>query len=169
LTPAAVRGIVGGMADAIALLLRLLDQAFDKKSWHGPNLRGSLRGLTAAQAGWRPRPGRHNIADVVAHAAYWKYAVRRKLRGDDRGSFALKGSNWFTLPDPLTEADWRQLVALLAAEHRTLRAAVAAVDPARLGRPIPPGRTAAVDLIQGIAAHDLYHAGQVQLLKRLQP
>jgi hypothetical protein len=155
-------------APEIALLLRLLDQAFDKKSWHGPNLRGSIRGLTAEQAGWRPRPGRHSIADVVAHTAYWKYAVRRKLRGDQRGSFGLKGSNWFRLPDPLTEADWRQLVELLTAEHWTLRAAVAAVDPVRLDRPIPPGRTRAVDLIQGIAAHDLYHAGQVQVLKRLQ-
>jgi hypothetical protein len=152
----------------IALLLRLLDQAFEKKSWHGPNLRGSIRGLSAAQAGWRPRPGRHSIADIVVHAAYWKYVVRRRLRGDRRGSFPLQGSNWFRLPDPLPEADWRGYVALLTAEHRTLREAVAATDPARLDAIIPPGRTRVVDTILGIAAHDLYHAGQVQVLKRLQ-
>ncbi len=154
-------------APEIALLLRLLDQAFDHKAWHGPNLRGSIRGLTAADAGWRPRPGRHSIAEIVVHAAYWKYAVRRRLCGDKRGSFALPGSNWFGLPDPVGDADWRRYVGLLTAEHRTLRAAVAATDPARLDTALTPRRTRVVDLIQGIAAHDLYHAGQVQLLKRL--
>jgi hypothetical protein len=160
--------MTAALAPEVGLLLRLLDQAYDTKSWHGPNLRGSIRGLTAVRAGWRPRPGRHSIAEIVVHAAYWKYAVRRKLRGDRRGSFPLKGSNWFALPDPLTEPDWRRCVELLAAEHRLLRDAVATTDPARLDRPAPPGRTRVVDLIHGVAAHDLYHAGQVQLLKRLQ-
>ena len=152
----------------IALLLSLLDQAFDHNAWHGPNLRGSIRGLTAGPASWRPRPGRHCIAEVVAHAAYWKYAIRRKLRGDRRGSFALKGSNWPKLPDPIPDADWRRLVALLLDEHRALRAAVAAFDPPRLHRRAPASRYTSAALIEGVAAHDLYHAGQVQLLKRLQ-
>src|SRR5262245_18679874 len=97
----------------VAMLLQLLDQAYDKKSWHGPNLRGSIRGLTAEQASWRPRPGRHSIADIVVHAAYWKYAARRRLLGEKRGSFALKGSNWFDLPNPLPDTVWREYVALL--------------------------------------------------------
>ena len=71
-------------------ILQLLDEAFCRKSWHGTNLRGSLRGLPVQQAGWRPPGGRHTIADIVVHCAYWKYAVRRRLRGDARGSFPLK-------------------------------------------------------------------------------
>src|SRR5436309_5751897 len=85
----------------IALLLHLLDEAYGKKAWHGPNLRGALRRLAAAEASWRPQAKRRSIADIVVHAAYWKYAVRRRLRGDKRGSFPLKGSNWFGLPNPL--------------------------------------------------------------------
>ncbi|MFQ5411533.1 MAG: DinB family protein, partial [Phycisphaerae bacterium] len=69
----------------IALLLQNLDAAYDKAAWHGPNLKGSVRGLRVAQAVWRPRPKRHNIAEIVVHAAYWKYAVRRRLRGEKRG------------------------------------------------------------------------------------
>lgn len=135
------------------LLLSLLDEAFEKKSWHGPNLRGALRGVTAEQAAWRPAPGRHNIHELTLHAAYWKYAVRRKLTGEKRGSFARGGSNW------LSPGDWRKDVALLAGEHQQLRRAVAALTAAERQRHLR--------LIRGVAAHDLYHAGQVQLLKRL--
>jgi hypothetical protein len=152
----------------ITLLLRALDQAYDQKSWHGPNLRGSLRGRSAEQAAWRPRPERHCIADHVLHAAYWKYVVRRRLRGDKRGSFARKGSNWFPLPTPWTEAEWRRYLDLLQAEHQELRAAVAGLAPELLRHTPAGSKVSPLDLIQGIAAHDLYHTGQIQLLKRLQ-
>lgn len=152
----------------IAVLLHLLDQAFDKKAWHGPNLRGAIRRVTAAQAEWRSDPKRHSIADVVVHAAYWKYAVRRRLRGDKRGSFSLKGSNWFVLPNPLTEKDWRSFIVLLDDQHRKLRQVVQDYPAARLHQRSPGSKYVAIDLISGIAAHDIYHAGQIQLLKRLQ-
>ena len=68
------------MADPrIDLLLEILDQAFDRKGWHGTTLRGALRGMTAEAALWRPAPGRHNIWELAVHAAYWKYVVRRRL------------------------------------------------------------------------------------------
>src|SRR6516165_3404744 len=98
---------------SIALLLQLIDQAFDKKSWHGPNLRGSLRGMSAALAAWRPAANRHSIAEIAVHAAYWKYTVRRRLLGEKRGSFPRKGSNWFSAPAPLSEAAWAEAVDLL--------------------------------------------------------
>ncbi len=100
-----------------AFLLELLDKAYDHPSWHGPNLRNSLRGVTARQAAWRPGRGRHNIWEVAVHAAYWKYAVRRRLRGEKRGSFALKGSNWFARPASVTEKAWRADLALLEEER----------------------------------------------------
>jgi hypothetical protein len=153
---------------ALAALLRQIDLAFDRTSWHGPNLRGGLRRVTASDAAWRPGPARHNIAEQVVHAAYWKYTVRRRMLGEKRGSFPLKGSNWFPQPMPFTEADWRRCVELLDGEHRQLRAAVAALDPRRLTQRIGTGKFTVADTIHGIAAHDLYHAGQIQLLRRLQ-
>ncbi len=80
---------------SIGVLVHLLDEAFDRKAWHGPNLWGSVRGLSAEEAAWRPSPGRHSIQELALHCAYWKYAVRRKLTGEKRGSFPLKGSNFF--------------------------------------------------------------------------
>jgi DinB superfamily len=150
----------------LAQLLAILDQAYDRRSWHGTNLRGSIRGLTAQKAAWRPRRGRHNIWELVVHAAYWKYVVYRRLAGEARGSFPLKGSNWFERPTERTERAWRADVLLLEQTHRALRDAVAKLSPAQLRQKIGEGKNAAW-LISGAAAHDLYHAGQIQLLKKL--
>jgi hypothetical protein len=144
------------LTSELALLLDALDEAFDTQSWHGPNLRGALRGVNAEEAAWRPQPQRHSIWELTLHAAYWKYVVRRRISGGKRGSFQLKGSNFFPVPDPPSPTAWRQAVAILDEEHRSLRAVVAGL------------RTPAhVKMIRGAAAHDLYHAGQIQLIKRL--
>jgi hypothetical protein len=152
----------------IALLLQLIDESYGRKAWHGPNLKGSIRGLTSREAAWRPRADRHSIADIVVHAAYWKYAVRRRLRGDKRGSFALPGSNWFALPAPLADSTWREYQRLLDAEHLAMRETIASFPPEKLHLLPQGGKVSFVTQIYGIALHDVYHAGQIQLLKRLQ-
>jgi hypothetical protein len=152
----------------VVWLLRALDQAYDAPSWHGTNLRGSLRRVSAAEAAFRPGPERHNVWELALHCAYWKYAVRRRLAGEKRGSFPLAGSNFFLRPEGRpSEAEWKRDVALLDDCHRRLRATVAALPPARLDEVTRGARVANRDVVLGIAAHDLYHAGQIQLLKRL--
>lgn len=152
----------------VKLFLRLIDEAYDLKAWHGPNLRGALHGLTARQAAWRPAPGRHNIWELAVHAAYWKYAVRRRMLGEKRGSFAEPGSNWFERSLDRGEKAWRADRALLDQEHRRLRAAVAGLDPQSLWRSEPGRKRALADQILGVAFHDAYHTGQIRLLKTLQ-
>lgn len=139
------------------LLLEMLDAAYDRRGWHGTALRGSLRGLQPDVALWRPAPERHNIWEVAVHAAYWKYVVWRRLTGTKRNSFPLKGSNWFRSPDEVNVAE---VVQLLDAEHARLRAAIVAL-------PALPEGTRLRRMLHGAAAHDLYHTGQIQLLKRL--
>jgi hypothetical protein len=153
----------------IELLLRLIDEAFDRKSWHGTNLAGAIRGLDVEVASWRPQPRRHNIWEIVIHAAYWKYVVWRQLTGGPRGSFPVKGSNWFRRPEAGAgeREQWKADVASLRATHRSLRNAVAALDPKELITQPKGSKLSRLTLITGIAAHDLYHAGQIQLLKRL--
>jgi hypothetical protein len=145
------------------LILALLDEAYSRKTWHGPNLKQSLKGVTAKRAAWRPAPGRHNIWELAVHSAYWKYAVRRRIEGGKRGSFALKGSNFFTRPEKngLTESAWRADLALLAAEHRALEQAIRRVLRTPRATKLLPG-------LYGVAFHDIYHAGQIRLLRRLQ-
>jgi DinB superfamily len=154
-------------AAEIALILRLLDESYEKKAWHGPNLRGSIRGVEPNIAAWRPATARHNIWEHVVHAAYWKYAVRRRILGEKKGSFPLKGSNWFVRPGGITGQAWQADVALLDETHNSLRAAVAALSPKDLCVTPRGSKVGNVAILTGIASHDVYHAGQIQLLKRL--
>ena len=119
-------------------LLVLLDTAYNRASWHGPNLRGSLRGVSLDAASWRPQPGAHN-----------------------------EGSNFFERPVSRTAAAWRADLRLLDTMHRDLRAAVAAPKPRDLSVRLPGSKVTRLRLITGAAAHDVYHAGQIQLLKKL--
>jgi hypothetical protein len=159
------------MSPEVAQLVAIIDQAYNRTSWHGTNLRGSLRRVTPAQAAWRPAPGRHNIWEIVVHAAYWKYTVVRRFTGGARGSFAVKGSNWFRRPEAGAQLDkaWKHDLDLLDDMHAAVRDAVMRLSPKDLPT-IPPGKKVSnFALLSGIAAHDLYHAGQIQLLKRLSP
>ena len=157
----------GSANPLVAMLLEIVDQAFDHKSWHGTTLRGSLRGLTPEEALWRPGPKRHNIWELTLHAAYWKYVVRRRLAGEAVGSFERKPSNWPAIPDPATGSAWKRDVGFLENEHRKLREVVRALSPAELSLRSPRGVWTYAEEIHGIAAHDLYHTGQIQLIKRL--
>lgn len=146
------------------LVLALLEEGYSRKTWHGPNLRQSLKSVSAKQAAWRPAPGRHNIWELALHSAYWKYAVRRRIEGGKRGSFALAGSNFFPRPErgKAMESAWRADLALLEREHQALEAAIRRVlKRARVKKLLPA--------LYGVAFHDVYHAGQIRLLRRLMP
>jgi uncharacterized damage-inducible protein DinB len=147
-------------SDARVILLTSLDEAYEKKSWHGPNVRGALRGVSAEESLQRPARGRHNIWELAAHLAYWKHIVRRRLLRI-RGPVAFPGSNWLASPAVADEAGWRELIQLLGEEQRALREVVAAMTVEDLRDPKK------IHLVHGAVSHDLYHTGQIQLVKRL--
>ncbi len=153
------------MSREVDLLLAALDQAYDHRSWHGTNLKGALRGLTAEEAARRMAPGRPSIHELVVHLAYWKYAVLRQLTHLPKGSFPQKGSNWFPREDA-DAAQWKADRALLDRMHRDLRAAVASLKAGDLDRRSAKAKFLNRDLILGAAAHDLHHGGQIQLIRR---
>ena len=155
------------MDSRIDMLLRVIDHAYGKRSWHGTTLKGSIRGLDPEEALWRPAPGRHNIWEYILHTAYWKYIVRRRLTADKSLSFPRSPSDWPEPPSPGTRKALREDVALLKEEHDLLREVIAAFPPARLDRHAPESKWTYAEHIHGIAAHDLYHTGQIQLVKRL--
>lgn len=100
------------------------------------------------------------LREYALHTAYWKYVVRRRITGGKRGTFVLQGSNFFARPVETTEAAWKHDLEILVTMHQDLRYAVVHLD-----RPSPE-----IDhMIRGAAAHDLYHAGQIRLLRRMLP
>ena len=151
------------------LLLWNLQPPAGRRNWHGgPGPVGALRGVTAVEAAWRATPRRKSIWELALHIAYWKYTIRRHLGGGKLLRFPRSPSNFPALPDPADEPAWSADVALLRAEHELLVEAVRALPERRLReRPAERRRWTYGELVLGIAAHDAYHTGQIQLLKRL--
>lgn len=136
-------------------------------AWHGgPTPMMALRGVSAAQARWVPGRRRHSIWDLTLHIAYWDYAVRRRLDPDTPRDFPHSPANWPALPTRPDERAWAQARALLAREHAELVRVIRRVAPSRWHRRLT-GRWTTAETIVGIAAHEVYHTGQIQLLKRL--
>ncbi|MCK9408649.1 MAG: DinB family protein [Bacteriovoracaceae bacterium] len=152
----------------IVALVQQIEESYRAHAWHGTNLRGSIRGLSIEQRCWRPSPKRHNIWEVVVHCAYWKYIVRRRLTGEKQGSFPLQGNNFFKRPVERTDAAWKKDLLLLDEMHELLVEKVSALTPDQLLEYPNSSTFTNLQTISGIAMHDVYHAGQIQLLKRLQ-
>ena len=150
------------------LLLWNLQPAPGRKNWHGgPSPVGALRGVDAQQAAWRPTPRRKSVWELALHIAYWKYTVRRHLVAGEHPRFGRSPANFPRLPDPADEAAWARDVALVRDTHDRLVEAVRGFS-GRLDA-VPPGGKLWTygELVLGIAAHDAYHTGQIQLAKRL--
>lgn len=122
-------------------------------------------GLNAQEAsGHRTKSG-HSIAEIALHCAYWKYAVRRRLSRGKRGAFPWKGSNWIVIRTPLLDQDWKAILETLDAEHDALYQVIEGYSEKLLMKKQPGSKFLPIEMITGIAAHDVYHAGQIRLLK----
>jgi hypothetical protein len=147
-----------------ALQSRVLDEGYGPGAWHGPDLKAALADVSAVLAYARPAPGRHNIAEIAVHHAFFARAVRGQLTGGALEPFALPGEEWFPL-DASAPITWPQIRALVETEQRRLTDVVAGIAAGRIQSPLPPAERFA--LVLGITCHAVYHAGQVQLVKRL--
>lgn len=155
------------MPSRVQDLITLVEQGYRGPAWHGTTVRGALRGVTALQALWRPGPGRHNIWELALHIAYWKYAVtRRLLRAPLRG-FPREGSDWIPARETTQQA-WKADVALVGQQHKLLIDAIRSLPVGRINAKEGRRWTNAEQIV-GVASHDLYHTGQIQLIKRLLP
>lgn len=139
------------------------------RAWHGgTTAMGAVSNVTAEEAHRRVAPGRKTIWELTLHIAYWKYAVRRHLEAEAIPRFPRSPSNWPAQPATADEAQWRADRALLAEEDRLFQRAARRFDPARLTRrPASKRKYTYGEMIAGVLAHDAYHTGQIQLLKRL--
>lgn len=150
------------------LLTENVQPARGHRGWHGgPTPLGALRGVSAEEAAWRPARGRHTIWELALHAAYWTYAVRRRLEAIPGPGFPRRPANWPAMPDVPDERSWRLDVRLLRAERARLLAVIPRLPTTRLDRRPAGSRWTVGQLVLGIAQHDAYHAGQIQLMKRL--
>lgn len=147
------------------VLARVLEEGYGPGAWHGPDLRAALADVGPEQAFWRPAPGRHNIAEIALHHAYFVRSVRGQLSGTTPEPFVLEGDEWFPVSDG-SRLGWPEIRSELETEQNRLADVASGIAEGRLKSPLPDAER--FDLVLGITSHAIYHAGQVQLLKRLQ-
>jgi uncharacterized damage-inducible protein DinB len=147
-----------------------LQREYDGDPWHGSPLRSILEGITATQAAARPVAGAHSIWELVLHMTAWKNEVRRRLGGAPAGE--PEEGDWPPVGEP-SEAHWHQARARLDRAHRDLIGAIRVLPEARLFEPTndPRDRESGAGvthyvLLHGIVQHDVYHSGQIALLKK---
>jgi uncharacterized damage-inducible protein DinB len=139
-----------------------LQRAFEGNAWHGPSVHEVLADVTPEQAAARPIPAAHSIWEIVLHMRFWEAAVEARARGSKLE--VTPERDWPRVTDSSVEA-WRASLQALERGHRRLRATIGRLDAAALPEQIGP-RTTLYGLLHGIVQHDLYHAGQIAVLKK---
>jgi len=148
---------------------RLADQirrAFDGDAWHGDSLLELLDGVNAKMASAHPIKNAHSIWELVLHIAAWDGAVRKRIGGT---AVELADEQNFPNVTDTSEAAWRKAIEQAKHAHGELVNAVAVFPDSRLQDQVP-GKTDSHHnffyMINGIVQHELYHAGQIALLKK---
>src|SRR5262249_44412950 len=143
---------------------RILREGYGEGAWHGPDLKAALADITESTAFWRPGPERHNIAEIALHHADYVHSVRGRVSAVGPEPFVQTGEDWFPVPDS-SSMTWARIQEIVAAEQHRLAECVAELSAGRTRSPL--SESARFDLVLGITCHAVYHAGQIQLIKRL--
>ncbi len=146
---------------------RIADQlrrAYEGEAWHGPSIGELLSGVTGEQAARRPIPQAHSIWEIVLHVAQWEGFVRRRLKGDLVKDLPPE-VDWPPVKDT-SEAAWQLALGNLARGNQELRNAIEVLSDERLREIVQGQRYSFYGLLHGVVQHDLYHAGQIALLKK---
>ena len=145
---------------------RIADQfqrAFAGEAWHGPSLTELVGNVTSKEAAAHPAPGAHSIWEVLLHITAWKQLTHRRLMGE-----AVELSSAEDWPAPVGSGPnaWNEVLRGLHAAQRQLRQDLAKMPEPRLQEQVPGKDYNVYFMLQGLLQHDLYHAGQIALLKR---
>ena len=146
---------------------RIVDQlqrAFDGRAWHGPPLMALLSDVDAEQVTARPLKERHTIWELVLHINAWRNKVRRVLGGEEMESLPEE-EDWPPVDDTSKRA-WADAVDELKRVHNDLLEAVSGFSESRLDETVPGASYSFHNMLHGLVQHDLYHAGQIAILKK---
>lgn len=141
-----------------------LKRAFEGTAWHGPSVSEVLAGVTAEQAAAHLIANAHSIWEITLHIATWERVGRRRIE-ETTPLDVSDEEDWPAVEDTSDDA-WTNTLDELRRNHETLRAAIRQLDEARLEEIVPGTQYSVYFLLHGVIQHDLYHAGQIALLKK---
>lgn len=146
-----------------ALIAEQLRHAFEGDAWHGPALLELLQDVDAAAAAAKPLPDVHSIWELVLHIAAWDQAARFRIGGETVQPTGT--ANFPVVPKP-TAAAWRKAVTQAKRTHDVLVKTVKGLSESRLRERVPGKKYDFYFMLHGVAQHELYHAGQIAILKK---
>jgi uncharacterized damage-inducible protein DinB len=153
---------VVGTSEAV----RIADQlrrAFYGNAWHGPAVLELVKDVNAKAAAAKPLADVHSIWELLLHVEAWDRAGLIRLGGK---KCQLKGAKNFPPVTTPTDAAWGDAVAQVKATHDELVKTIASLAESRLRDQVPGKRYDFYHMLHGIAQHELYHAGQIAILKK---
>jgi hypothetical protein len=142
-----------------------LDRSIDGGAWHGPSVNELLKSVTVRQAAATPIPGAHSIWEIVLHISVWQDVARRRIAGEVIVDLPPE-LDWPAIPDT-SEAAWLQAVENVPQSKQKLRETISQISEERLEEILPAKGYSIYFLLHGVIQHNLYHAGQIAVLKKL--
>ena len=169
-TPASSSARAAVTPDADRLLAELR-RAHDGDPWHGPSRATLLADVAAPDALWHPGGGAHGIWETVLHMRSWTREVARRAQGGAPAS--PEDGDWPAIAER-TESAWAETLASLDAAHEELLAAIRTLPTGRFAEKVGATRDKPLGtgvshraMLLSLAQHDIYHSGQIAILKRL--
>ncbi|MBZ5553341.1 MAG: DinB family protein [Acidobacteriia bacterium] len=141
-----------------------LRRAFEGDAWHGPALKEILSEVTAQKAAIKPIRGLHSIWEIVLHLSAWMQVVRRRLEGEVVADLPPE-EDWPAVRDTGKQA-WTKCLEDLEGSYQGLRQKISQLEDARLEETVAGKGYTVYVMLHGAVQHNLYHAGQIALLKK---
>jgi uncharacterized damage-inducible protein DinB len=147
----------------IQRILDQMDRAFSGDAWHGPSLMSLLEGIAAEDASRRTIPGAQSIWELVHHIGAWQDIVHRRLNGENVEITTER--DWPHVWE-VSDSDWKQALDNLKAHRSRLRDFVAGLSDDQLDQKAAGSTESRYVVLHGVVQHDLYHAGQIAIMKK---
>ena len=154
--------------DELIRIIDLLNVSYEsEEAWHGPSVVETLRGVTPDMAGRRLTPNIHTVAELVFHITSWRIFTVKKMQGDGEFDIPTPEKNFGSFPGKIDDFEWEALQMELSLSQEELVNELDKRDDDEFLEDIVPGRDYTYyDLLHGIINHDVYHSGQVMILKK---
>jgi len=153
----------GPQIDEKSRIADQLKRAFEGDAWHGPAVLEVLEGVHARTAASKPLAGAHSIWELVLHIAAWDGAIRRRMEGQ---ALQLPPEQDFPPVKDTSDSAWRAALENLKQRHAELIEGVLSMPDHRLTSQVPGKDYDFYHMLHGAVQHELYHAGQIALLKK---
>ena len=154
------------MKTEVTRIQQLLNASWNGRMWHGTNLKEVLKGVDTEKAFRKPAAGAHNIYELVMHMHCWRNFVFQHLTGHADFKVILNSADDWPVDYEKTEAQWNTALQLLEQSQNQVADAFSKFDETQLDESMHGRKFSWYDFIHGLIQHDIYHSGQIAILKK---